>query len=376
VLSKPIASLHLDGGRKFGDAERRVLHLLRGLAARGHSVLLCGPRTAALHRQALQSGIPCEPLTLRSSLDFPSVVRLARLVRNQPFDLVHAHDATSHRIAVAAQGLSGARALSENLFVTHRSFPEERSGAERPAYAAAGVHHIVASKPLRDSLIQHGVDAAQIAVVPDGVDLQSLRSPAGDGDDPWHLGGRGLRIVGTSGRWVRERDLDLLLHAFRLVHQRLPSTHLLVAGDRPAAVTLERRLQELGLADAVTWAESPDDQARLLDTLEVFIVPTDQTTAPARLLEAMAAGTPVVTAALPAVMGLVRHGASALVVPPRDAHALAQSVTLVLEQPDLAARLVQGAASVAEQHSVERMVESTLTAYRAFGRLDGASANP
>ncbi|MEB3323299.1 MAG: glycosyltransferase family 4 protein [Synechococcaceae cyanobacterium] len=369
-------SLHLDASRKFGDSERRVLSLLQGLVRRGHSVLLCGPRTSALHREARHHGIPCEPLTLRSGLDFPSVVRLARLVRSQAFDLVHAHDATSHRIAMAAQELSGDRALEENLFVTHRSFPDERGAGENPAYGTARVHHIVTSRPLRDALVQRGADPTHVAIVPDGVDLQSLRAASADGDDPWKLRERGRRVVGTTGRWTREREMDLLLQAFRLVHRRLPETHLLVAGERPPAVTLERRLRELGITDAVTWTGSLEDRSRLHGTLDVFIVPLDQTVAPTRLLEAMAAGTPVVTAALPTVMALVRHGTSALVVPPRDAQALAQSVTLVLEQPDLAARLVQGATAVAEQYSVDRMVDATLQAYRALGRPETAPPKP
>ena len=67
------------------------------------------------------------------------------------------------------------------------------------------------------------------------------------------------------------------------------------------------------------------------------------------------------------MLSLARHGTSALVVPPRDADALAQAMALVLQQPELASRLVDGARLVAEEHSVDHLVDATLAAYEQFG---------
>ncbi len=365
---RPTVSLHLDAGREFRDAQRHVLSLLRGLVGRGHRVLSCSPRPAALFRHASAAGIPCEALTLRSSLDFPSTVRLARLVRDQRFDLIHAHDPQSHSIARAAQGMSGAPALSANLFVTHGEVVA--SGPSRLPLGAAGVHPIARSKAVRDSLVQHGADPRRIAVIPAGVDVTTLRRSRENGGDRWGLRGRGLRLVGTVGRLTRDGNLGFLLQAFALLRAKHPDTHLLVVGEGPARPRLERRCRELGLAVAVTFSEPLEDPAALYGALHIYVLATNPEATNTSVLEAMAAGTPVVTTAVASVLGFARHGASALVVPPQDAGALAQAMGLVLQQDELAARLVEGGYAVAQQHSLERMVESTLRAYHELGQLE------
>ena len=125
------ASLHLDAGRDLRGGQRQVLYLLQGLIERGGRVLLCCPRSAPLFARATEATIPCRPLTLRSGFDFPSAVRLARLVAEHDFDLVHAHDAHSHSIARAAQGISRHPALLRNLFVSRRSIGTDHSALGR-----------------------------------------------------------------------------------------------------------------------------------------------------------------------------------------------------------------------------------------------------
>ena len=367
---RPTASLHLNAGREFRAAQRRVLYLLQGLAARGHRVLLCCPRTSALFRRAGAAGIPCAALTLRSSLDFPSIVRLARLVRDQHFDLVHAHDSQSHHVARAARGMSGERALTANLFLTHHDLADGGPSGARVHYDEPGVHYIASCKPVRDGLVQRGADAARIAVVPDGVDVPAVRLATHTNADPWGLRARGLRIVGTVLRSGKEKNLLPLLEAFAFLHRRHSDTHLLVAGKPGGAI--ERSCRDLGIAPAVTFTGVLDDAGSVHAAAHVFACVSDPEGTTTTLLEAMAAGTPVVTTAVASVLGIVRHGTSALVVPPRDSQAMAQALGLVLAQPDLAARLVHGAASVAEQHSVERMVDATLGAYRSLGQLEAA----
>ena len=368
----PTASLHLDSGREFRGAQRRVLYLVQGLAQRGHQAVLCCPRTSPLFARAEAAGLACSALTLRSGLDFPSAVRLARLVRDAPVDLVHAHDPQSHSIARAAQGISHERSLQANLFVTHHDVNDDHGGPGRLQHA--GVHHIASSRQIRDALVRRGVDAARIAVVPDGVDLGSVeRTGSANARDPWEFHARGLQVVGTVGDLIRERNQTVLLQAFVLLRAQNPDIHLLVVGDGPMRGVLEKRARNLGVADAVTFAGRMEDAGAAYASMRVFVLSSDVEDPCSPVLDAMAAGAPVVTTAAAGVLGVARHGSSALVVPPRDPPALAHAITLVLGQPDLAARLVQGGRDMAAQHSVDHMVEATLAAYRGLGQFNDAA---
>jgi glycosyltransferase involved in cell wall biosynthesis len=362
---KPVSSLHLDAGREFRGGQRQVLYLLEGLRQRGHRVLLCSPRQSPLHERAAAAGIPCAPLTLRSGLDFASAVRLVRLVRDGDFDVVHAHDAHSHSIALAAQGIGRHAALSRHLVVTRRSIGQAAGRLDRLKYGAPGTTYIAISNAVRDSLARLGVQASRVAVVPSGV--ASAPAPQ-SGDDAWGLAGRGLRIVGSVGRLTREKNHALLLHAYALVRRTHPDTHLLIAGDGPLRAALERRAGHLGIAPHVTFAGHVEDPASVYAALSLFVLSSDVEGLCTALLDAMGVGVPAVATAVGGVLDIARHGDSALVVPPRDAAALAGAVTRLLDQPDLAARIVEGGRRVAARHGVDRMVEGTLAVYGALTR--------
>jgi len=355
------ASLHLDSGREFRGGQRQVLYLLQGLQKRGQRVLLCCPRQSVLHERAQAAGIPVQPLTLRSGLDFASSVRLVRLVREGGFDLVHAHDAGSHSIALAAQGIGRHPALTDRLVVTRRSVGQAAGRLDRLKYDRDGTLYLAISNAVRDSLLRLGVAPARILVVPSGIEL---RPPAARrADDPWELAARGLRVVGSVGHLTREKNHALLLDAFARAHKQLPDTHLVLAGEGPLRAALTRRAASLGVAPHVTFAGQVDDVGAVYASMSVFALSSDVEGLCTSLLDAMAMGVPCAVTAVGGVLEIARHGESALVVPPRDADALAGAIVRLLQQPDLAARVVEGGRRVAERYSIDRMVDGTAAAY-------------
>jgi glycosyltransferase involved in cell wall biosynthesis len=150
---------------------------------------------------------------------------------------------------------------------------------------------------------------------------------------------------------------------------------MLLVGDGPLRSGLQKRARQLGIADAVTFAGHVEDTSMVFALLEVFVLSSDIESLCSTALDAMAAGTPVVTTAAAGILNLVRHGASALVVPPRDAESLAQAIALLLRRPDLVSDLVRGGREVAQQHSVDRMVDATLGAYQELGQFANGSGN-
>lgn len=371
MKERPIASVHLDSGREFRGGQRQVLFLLGGLQRRGHRVLLCCPRAGRLFGAAHAAGIPCEPLTIRSGLDFPSSVRLARIVADAGFDLVHAHDSHSHSIARAAQGISHEPALTANLVVSRRSVGGDSGALGRIKYAAAGIHYIAISQPVAKALERQGVPAERITIVPSGVDIAALAAArAQRSADPWGLMRRGARVVGTIGHLSREKNHALLLQAFAQVRAHDAAAHLLLVGDGPLRKALEKRTRDLGLEPHVTFAGHLEDIRPAYAALDVFALSSDIEGLCTSVLDAMAAGVPVATTAAGGVLAIARHGVSALVVPPRDAAALGGAIVRLLQPSELVTELIAGGRAVAADHSTDLMVERTL---RVYQRLQPAS---
>jgi len=356
------SSVHVDSGRGFRGAQRQVLYLLRGLQQRGARVLLCCPKAGSLYAHALQENIPTTALTIRSAMDFPSTVRLARLFGESQADLVHVHDAASHAVARAAQGMNPEQAPRYGL-VRSCDDLEGNEALNRLQHGDRAVRWIARASRIRHQLENRGVPPQQIDLIPHGVDIDAFTRKPDAAADPWGVRQRARHVLGTVGHLTRQRNVSLLLQAFSRLRSVLPETHLLVVGGGPQTRTLQKLAQTLGLQEVVTFAGPVEDLPRVYAVLDAFVLSSDMENSGQVLLDAMAAGVPVVCTASAGVLGLARHGETALVVPPRDPQTLADSMARVLQDRELARSIADGARAVAQRHSIAQMTENTLETY-------------
>jgi glycosyltransferase involved in cell wall biosynthesis len=169
--------LHLDSGRQMRGGQYQALALMEGLRASGHECLLLGREGAPLAAMARGRGLAMEPI---------SAGRIA--VRSRAVDLIHAHDAHTHTLAVMA--------LARPLVVARRvAFPVHASFLSRWKYSRAD-SYIAVSRCVKQALIDAGVDAGRIEVIYDGVEPRPLvvagtRVTSLYSDDP----GKGMALV-------------------------------------------------------------------------------------------------------------------------------------------------------------------------------------
>jgi glycosyltransferase involved in cell wall biosynthesis len=195
-----------------------------------------------------------------------------------------------------------------------------------------------------DALVGDGWAADHLPVVlgcnveriPKGVDSEQFRP---DGHNLRHdLGLGSSRVVITVARLVPIKNVMLLVDAFALLRERVPSAHLLIVGDGPEAAPLHHRVLVRGIADAVTFVGSvpQTETPNYYRSADVFALSSDFDNSPNVLLEAMACGLPVVSTDVGGVREFVADGRGGAVVPPRDPHALAAALERYLTSPDAA----------------------------------------
>lgn len=364
------SSLHVDSGRGFRSTQRQTLYLLRGLHRRGARVMLCCPKAGRLYQHAGEEGIPTAPLTIRSAMDFPSTVRLARHFGEWQPDIVHAHDAPAHAVARAAAGLNPEHAPHHGM-VRSCDGEEDDEALNRLQNSDPQLRWHASAPRIRARLEQRGVPASQIDLVPHGVDLEAFADLPRTTPDPWGLRARGVRVLGTVGHLSRRRNVALLLQAFSRLRRRMPEVRLLVVGEGPQTRTLHKLAGSLEVVEEVTFAGAFDDLRAVYAVLDVFVLASDHEVSGRALLDAMAAGVPVVCTASAGVLGLARHGESSLVVPPRDAQTLADSVARVLQDAELAGAIAGGGLAVAQRHSLEQLTDNTLASYARLSARAG-----
>lgn len=200
-------------------------------------------------------------------------------------------------------------------------------------------HHVCVSSGVADHLQQQaGIAANRLTVIPNGV--QAPKAPAEWPDIRSPLGiAASAPIVLAVGRLHRQKGFDLLIEAFSAVVQQHPAAKLVIVGEGPERDSLQAQIQQRHLTRSVQLIGFQPQLAPYYREAAVFALSSRWEGMPNVLLQAMAAGVPVVATQVEGVSELVCDGQTGLVVPKDDSASLSTALKQILDSPDLAKEL-------------------------------------
>jgi glycosyltransferase involved in cell wall biosynthesis len=337
-----IAFVH--GLRNWGAVEEYVVAIIQGLRARGQDVALLYPDDPVL--------APFAELDVRTEifdLDAPGLTRrLARRLRVLRPAIVHVTDVFPQAL------LAGRLARARRLYVTHHT-PELPRKDNLAGRTWQRVGWAMRPEVIYTSESDRRNDRRLLRahVVPLGIDLERFRNGRATLDG---------RIVGNVARLAEQKGQRDLIAAAPHVLERNPDVRFIVAGDGELRGELERLAQPLG--DRFTLLGARDDVPDLLASFDVFAFPSRFEGLCLAVIEAQAAGVPVVATPVGGIRETVVDGETGWLVPPRDVDALAERIIWCLDHADDARRVAAEAKRrVVERFSVNRMVADTLALY-------------
>ncbi|MBN1417880.1 MAG: GNAT family N-acetyltransferase [Planctomycetes bacterium] len=360
-----------------GGAQRVVSTLLRAGIAAGDEVILATGRDGG--DEQVIDDLRATPILLEI---VPSLVRaphpwrdlcaarhLRRLLASHTPDIVHTHTSKAGILGRRAAARAGVPrivhsshghpfAIHGRLAGAFYAFIERRAARWCDAIA-------VLSRDEREAFLARRVGSAgAYAVIGNGVASDAFDA------DPGHA--REIRagvpgppdspVAGTLCRLSFEKGLEDLLDAVTAL--RTPA-RLLVVGDGPLRGDLQARARALGIADRVLFAGHQEPPNDWLAAMDVFVLASRYEGFGMAALEAMAAGCPVMVTRAGGLPELVEDGRSGLLVPPRDARALAEALERLLADDDLRRRIGAAARDAARERTEARMVEAYFRLYGA-----------
>jgi glycosyltransferase involved in cell wall biosynthesis len=235
--------------------------------------------------------------------------------------------------------------------------------ARRVALAAGAVHEGAGV-----SVVVNGIDVASYAR--DAQTRRRIRAQLGLPDE--------APVAGIVARLTAAKDHVNLFDAFVRLRAPHPRARLVVVGDGELRDDLHRAVRERGLADAVVFTGRRDDVADVLSAFDVFVLPSSTEGLAVTLLEAMAAGLPVVATRVGGNGEVVVDGETGLLAPPRDSGALAACLGQLFADPARGARYgARGRARARARFGVEAMAARYQEIYEglARGRPPSAEGN-
>jgi len=273
----------------------------------------------------------------------------ARWCRTKGVAILQACDFYANVFALPAAALAGVPA---RIGSRRELAPDKRPAQlalQRQAYRCA--HAIVAnSSAAADRLLGEGIRASRIHVIPNGVNLDQIsgeRTP------------RPLQTIVTVANLRKEKAHEVLFAAAAQLFPRHPSLGVKVVGDGPRAQELRDVAASFGLADRIAFLGHREDVPALLAEADLFVLPSRSEAFPNSVIEAMAAGLPVIASAVGGLLELVDSGRTGLLVPPDDPAALARAVEAVLAAPDSARAMGDAAREeISRRYSFDRMVQA------------------
>jgi glycosyltransferase involved in cell wall biosynthesis len=362
--------LHTESSLGWGGQEMRIVAEAAGFAARGADVTIAAPEEAAILARAAERGVCAValPIARKHPASLYALRRFLRARRGR-LDVVNTHSSTDTWLtALAVRSLRGAPAF---VRTRHLSSALSDNRATRWLYTRAPQHIVVTGERLRDNLHrQFGTPLSHVTSVPTGIDLARFRPrDRAQARAAKHLGdGTWIGVLAALRNW---KGHAFLLDALAMLASHPRAPRLLVIGDGPQRRNLERRVADMGLGERVRFEGFRDDPERYLPALDVFVLPSygDEGVSQAAM-QAMACALPVVVTDVGGMRDAVTPDVTGVMVPARDAAALAAAIARLLDDAEFARALAERAHVKAQaEFGLDRMLDRMQTGFeRAIAR--------
>ncbi|MFH0899828.1 MAG: glycosyltransferase [Pseudomonadota bacterium] len=370
---------HLITTLHTGGTERQLVELLRALDGSRWQCRVATLRPSGqLLPEVLGLGIEPVPLPLPRTLVHPwtpgVILGLAVAIRRQQAVLLHCHDYYS-----ALVGVPAARAAGVPVIVARRDLSHHLDWPHRLALRIALhqatlvlVNALAVADQVRSS---YGVPSAKLVIVPNGINVTEFLTRAAAPPTPPLEAGAGTAKVLTIARLTHAaKGHDDLLQAIAILKRSAHPVHFFLAGDGPREPELRETCARLGIQRMVSFLGYRHDAPALLAQADIVCHPSRQEGLPNAVLEAMAAGRPVVATRAGGTAELIEDGKNGILVPPACPTMLADAIVRLLCDRVAASRLGTSArARVAKEFTVERLAGRIDAIYGALSSTPSPS---
>lgn len=363
--------LHLSTAHSWRGGEQQVAYLIAELARQGIQQQVICPNGSVLEAHCRQAGVAVEGFKKTFNLDLRFAHRLRNFCKENNVTHLHAHDSLAHTFAVLAAAFFSLR----KPVIVHRrvDFPIGKNMLSKWKYNHPVVSRIVCvsdfirkvaapalRQPEKLAVVHSGIDLGRFATTDNSLKTNRLRSE-------YKIPNNHILVANIAAIAPHKDYFTFVNTAEKLVKNGFPATFLAIGGDGGEEKDILHLIHSKNLHDRVLLTGFRNDIAEVLPEIDLLLFTSKTEGLGTSLLDAFAAGVPVVATAAGGVSELVEHGKTGLLCKVGDAPALAKAVQQLVNDPVLQRKLAENAKAKVQHFTKEKMAEAILKIYRETG---------
>lgn len=303
-----------------------------------------------------------------------AIFKLISLIKKHKINILHTHEVRTDLVGLIAGRLTGIKVIASVHGWVMDTVPflwKFYQHIDRRIIKYFD-HVMVGSNYLRNVIIKLGMSPRKVTTIHNAIDTASFDLSSSSVSiekfkKKYNLNSMDT-IVGTVGRISKEKGHKYLLESAKIVIQDLPAVKFLIVGEGETKIELERYTEELGITGSVIFTGYHEDLSEALAAMDLFVIPSLTESLPLSVLEAMAAGKPVVSTDVGGIPEVVIHEETGLLVGPKKSMEMANAIIFMLKNNDFMFNMAKnGKQLVYDEFSNQSFVEKIENLYFNIG---------
>jgi glycosyltransferase involved in cell wall biosynthesis len=356
--------LHINTEKTWRGGEQQTFNLLKGLKDKGiFSHLVCQPGSP-MAEAAKRAHIKFFPIAMRGEADLLAGIRIRALINKFKYDILHSHTSHAHLLAfLASFGDKARRIVTRRVdFSIFRHSFLKLSGIK---YRYMADFYIAISHKIKDVLVNDGISAGRIFVVPSGINPNRFDGVAKDYlIDEFNIKPNEQVVINVA-HLAGHKGQQYLVKAIPLVLSEIPTVRFFIIGEGELMSELQALSGSLGLKDKLSFTGFRGDVGAFYHIADLFVMSSVQEGLGTAVLDALALGKPVVATDSGGIPEIIHDGETGKLVNSADSASLAEGIIEMLNHTDRAKQMaINGQAMVKQKFSVDAMIAGNIEVYK------------
>lgn len=353
--------LHINTSREWRGGEQQLFYLAQGLASEKIPQVIIGIPGSPLEERCTTEGFEFIPLEMRGELDFSAVRSIRSVCLSKNISLIHTHTGHAHTLALLAKR----KHLKIPLVVSRRvDFKPAKSFFSKWKYNHEAIdYYLPVSHKIRSIMLEAGISPEKLITVYSGIDLKRFsKLPSAESIREELEIHRKTTIIGNIAALVEHKDQETLIRSISKMKTELPFK-VLIVGEGKLEKRLKNLTKELNLEDKILFTGYRKDIPELLSLFDIFTLTSKEEGLGTSVLDAMAAGLPIVATKGGGIAEMLTHEKGAYLAEVGDEEALAQYYDELVESESKKALFGSFNKNSVKRFSFQNTVQKTKLIY-------------